>query len=151
MCDCCKEKREDGLRDLHASIMLPAKCHKATVICLLSLHTFRTTHSSHCHLSVCVCVYVCVGRVCVPAWLIVANVVAAYPLQSANIWAPNSPNWHPAHSTISKFPHSVSNFVPHIHPPLPAPNSFRFRLSTHPCLSCLLLLLLISATFTWLT
>lgn len=40
--------------------MLPAKCHKATVICLLSLHTFRTTHSSHCHLSVCWCVCACV-------------------------------------------------------------------------------------------
>lgn len=38
----------DGQRDLHASIMLPAKCHKATVICLLSLHTFRTTHT-HAH------------------------------------------------------------------------------------------------------
>lgn len=48
--------------------MLPAKCHKATVICLLSLHTFRTTHTQTQQqpllarvnvYGACVCVCVC--------------------------------------------------------------------------------------------
>lgn len=95
--------------------MPQGNCYLSIIPAYFSYHTQQPLSSE--------CVCVCVWRVCVPAWLIVANVVPAYPLQSANIWAPNSPNWHPAHSTISKFPHSVFNFVPHIHPPLPTPSA----------------------------
>lgn len=145
----------DGQRDLHtihASIMLPAKCHKATVICLLSLHTFRTTHT-HTHtqyqqqpllarVSVCACVCACLAycrqcrrrRRCV-SFAISKHLGTEFPKLAS--------------STLNY--QQISLSPPLFHPFLLPCSPFRFRPSTHPCLSCLLLLLLISATFTWLT
>lgn len=154
----CREMGlRDGQRDLHtihASIMLPAKCHKATVICLLSLHTFRTTHT-HTHTVPAAAIVGACERACVCVCLLgllspMSSSSSLRILCNQQTFGHRIPQTGIQHTQLSaNFPLSTS--LSPISPALLPSSPFRFRPSTHPCLSCLLLLLLISATFTWLT